>query len=53
MNMNLSILQETVKDREAWSALVRGVLKSRTRLNDSAVTTWILSAVLLWADSLP
>ena len=30
MNMNLSKLQETVKDREAWSAAVYGVAKSWT-----------------------
>ena len=28
MAMNLSKLQETVKDREAWSAVVRGVTNS-------------------------
>ena len=32
MDMNLSKLQETVKDREAWSAVVRGVIKSQTQL---------------------
>ena len=34
MDMNLSKLQEIVKDREAWSAAVHGVTKSQTRLND-------------------
>ena len=29
MNMNLSKLQETVKDREAWCVAVHGVAKSR------------------------
>ena len=30
MDMNLSQLWETVKDREAWHAVVHGVTKSRT-----------------------
>ena len=30
MNMRLSKLQETVKDREAWCAAVHGVPKSQT-----------------------
>ena len=34
MNMNLSELQEMVKDREAWQAAVHGVTKSRTRLSN-------------------
>ena len=35
MDMNLSKLLETVKDREAWRAAVHGVAKNRTRLSDS------------------
>ena len=31
VDINLSILQEIVKDREAWCAAVRGVAKSRTQ----------------------
>ena len=30
MDMRLSMLQETGKDKEAWSAAVHGVTKSRT-----------------------
>ena len=30
MDMSLSKVQETVKDREAWRAAVHGVVKSRT-----------------------
>ena len=32
--MNLSKLQEIVKDREAWHAVVQGAKKSRTQLSD-------------------
>ena len=34
MGMNLSKLQETVKDREAWCAAIHGVTKIQTRLCD-------------------
>ena len=34
MDMNLSKLQEIVKDREAWHATIHGVAKSGTRLRD-------------------
>ena len=34
MDVSLSELQEMVMDREAWSAAIHGVTKSRTRLRD-------------------
>ena len=34
MDVSLSELRELVRDREAWSAGIHGVAKSRTRLSD-------------------
>ena len=34
MDLSLSELQELVMDREAWSTMIHGVAKSRTRLSD-------------------
>ena len=34
MGMSLSELQEIVKDKEAWSAAVLAVMKSRTQLSN-------------------
>ena len=34
MDMNLRKLQEMMKDRKAWHAIVHGVTKSQTQLRD-------------------
>ena len=39
MDMNLSKLWETVKDRGAWCAVVHEVTKSQTQLNNWTVAT--------------
>ena len=44
MHMSLGELQELVMDREAWSAVIHGVTKTRTWLSD-----WI---ELNWTDAL-
>jgi len=38
MDMNLSKLQEMVKDREAWRAAVHGVENSQTELREQTTT---------------
>ena len=38
IDMSLGELQELVMDREAWSTMIHGVAKSRTRLSDSDLT---------------
>ena len=40
MGMNLSKLRELVMDREAWSAMIHGVARSRTRLSDWTELNW-------------
>ena len=34
MDVNLGELRDLVMDREAWSAVIHGVAKSRTRLSN-------------------
>ena len=49
MDMSLSVLQELVMDREAWSAAIHGVLKSQTQQNDWTELNWMhcFSQILL------
>ena len=57
VDLSLHKLREMVKDREAWRAAVRGVIKSQTRLSDWTSTTGVLELTgaelglePLWSD---
>ena len=52
MDTSLSKLQETVKDREAWHAVLHGVTKSRTRLSDWT-TTLLRASYVFFQVTLP
>ena len=41
VDMSLSKLQETVKEREVWCAVVHGVAKSWTQLSNRTTTTLV------------
>ena len=44
MDMNLSKLQEKVKDREAWHAAVHGVTKRQSQLSNGTTITLLSHA---------
>ena len=48
MDMNLSKLQETVKDRGAWSAAVHGIVKSQTQRSNE--TTLVCKLSYYWPE---
>ena len=53
VNMSLSKLLETVKNREAWCAAVHGVAKSQAQLSDWATTTRRVHTLSQYLDQWP
>ena len=57
MDMSLSELRELVTDREAWHAVIHGVIKSQTRLSDWTELTlgvfWHFIYLAVWSWSSP
>ena len=51
MDMNLSKLQEKVKDREAWCVAVHGVKKSQIRMSSWIITNSFVSISFLWLSA--
>ena len=45
MDVSLSELQELVMDREAWRAVIHGVVKSRTQLSDWTELNWKIHSI--------
>ena len=46
MDMNLSKLQEMVKDKRSWHATVHGVTKGWTQLSNSTITSKIFQHII-------
>ena len=53
MDMNLSKLRETVKDRGTWCVAVHGIAKSRTWLRDWTTTTGYEKVLTSWTPFSP